>query len=512
MLRMKLRQKLMIFFIKKEPSSQTDTIEISDNESEPPEMPEIFSDGDFDDTEFGDHYIPKPNNTYALILTDIKMEDDTDPAEILGNPNVNAILPPLNDNRRDAQIFFDGDDIKLNIVPKVEPPPTVDAITPYHTDEEELEDPGYTDADIDFQVSVKREDGTYSPDVEIIEDPTAIETDEDKFVGTDDGDVIITDPDNAQVEYKPIVPYIEEAVVQLPPPPVEYNPIVPYYGQVVEFPPEVEMEEPRIRNLVLKRKIPQDKAVNIKKYITGTDIRTRDVWDAAAAAPDGGEEPRDIKPAIRRKLATVDAHTMRRMPWIDFSVILMETDAERREQVIMNILQQNLPESNDVYYIYHDQESNTFSIEVDKTADVGQDLIEEIYVIDAQLQVQDLSARERKELKHKGRLKRKELEKKYGARTVSRILSNKMTPEKKREAEKKIFQLQQELNQGEDEYFYKYNEDTEEFELGQEDAAADIARRITAAILRTDDRIESSTSRSEKRQLYKVKEALITYL
>ena len=95
---------------------------------------------------------------------------------------------------------------------------------------------------------------------------------------------------------------------------------------------------------------------------------------------------------------------------------------------------------------------------------------------------------------------------------MSRILSNKMTPEKKREAKEKIFQLQQELNQGEDEYFYKYNEDTEEFELGQEDAAADIARRITAAILRTDDRIESSTSRSEKRQLYKIKEALITYL
>ena len=100
------------------------------------------------------------------------------------------------------------------------------------------------------------------------------------------------------------------------------------------------------------------------------------------------------------------------MPWVDFSLILRETDAERREQVIMNILQQNLPESNDVYYIYHDQESNTFSIEVDETADVVQDLIEEIYVIDAQLKVQDLSARKRKELKRKRRLKREELEKK----------------------------------------------------------------------------------------------------
>ena len=100
---------------------------------------------------------------------------------------------------------------------------------------------------------------------------------------TDDRDVITTEPDNVQVEYKPIA-----------------NSIVPYYGQVVELPPEVEMEEPRTRNLVLKRKQPQDKAVNIKKFITGTDIRTRDVWEAAAAAPDGGDESRDIKPAIRK--------------------------------------------------------------------------------------------------------------------------------------------------------------------------------------------------------------------
>ena len=174
---------------------------------------------------------------------------------------------------------------------------------------------------------------------------------------------------------------------------MEYKSIVPYYNQVVELPPEVEIQEPKTRNLVLKRKLPQDNAVNIRKFLTGTDVRTRDVWDAAAAAPDGGDESRDIKPAIRKNLATVDVHTIRRLPWVDFSVILRETDAERREQVIMDILQQNLPESNDVYYIYHDQESNTFSIEVDETADVVQDLIEEIYVIDAQLQVRDLSAR-----------------------------------------------------------------------------------------------------------------------
>ena len=72
-------------------------------------MLEIFSNGDFDDTEFENHYIPKPDNTYALIPTDVKIEDGADPAEIIGNPNVNTILPPLTS-------------------------PTVAAITPYHAD------------------------------------------------------------------------------------------------------------------------------------------------------------------------------------------------------------------------------------------------------------------------------------------------------------------------------------------------------------------------------------------
>ena len=111
----------MKFFLK-----QSSLSEISDNESNPPETSEIFSDGDFDDTEFADHCIPKTDNAYALIPTDIKVEDDADMAEILANPNVNTILPPLNDDRQN--------DILLTS-------PTVGAITPYHTDEEDLEDP-----------------------------------------------------------------------------------------------------------------------------------------------------------------------------------------------------------------------------------------------------------------------------------------------------------------------------------------------------------------------------------
>ena len=88
-----------------------------------------------------------------------------------------------------------------------------------------------------------------------------------------------------------------------------------------------------------------------------------------------------------------------------------------------------------------------------------------------------------------------------------------MTPEKKRELKEQIFTLQQDLNQDQDEWFYRYNEQTEEFELKrEEDQAADIACRITAAIIRRNNRINSATSRSEKRGLYKVREALINYL
>ena len=137
------------------------------------------------------------------------------------------------------------------------------------------------------------------------------EIEENKIIIDEDGEVTITEPDNVQVEYKPIVPCYKEQVIQLPP-------------------EDTHMTDPRTKNLVLKRKHPKDEAVNIKKYIEGTDISTRNVWDVAlpmpapeskpadvgataAAAPGGdnsgdggGEEEWDIKPfAYQRRLATV---------------------------------------------------------------------------------------------------------------------------------------------------------------------------------------------------------------
>ena len=77
------------------------------------------------------------------------------------------------------------------------------AITPDQSD---------NDSDIDFKIEVKKEEIDFISSTV----PIRIEIDENKIVLTDDGDVILTEPDNMNVEYKPILPY-PEGVAQLPP-------------------------------------------------------------------------------------------------------------------------------------------------------------------------------------------------------------------------------------------------------------------------------------------------------
>ena len=92
------------------------------------EFPEIFEDGEFDDTELVQQYIPevtsnqnridldvRARTTHALVPTNRKIEHDDDPADILADPNVTTTLPP----------------IEPKIEPKIEFSPTVAAITPY---------------------------------------------------------------------------------------------------------------------------------------------------------------------------------------------------------------------------------------------------------------------------------------------------------------------------------------------------------------------------------------------
>ena len=123
--------------------------------------------------------------------------------------------------------------------------------------------------------------------------------------------------------------------------------------------------------------------------------------DEVVEIDEGDGEEEGIKPNINGdSLATVDIHTMRKMPWVEFSIVLRENDAERREQAIMELLQNNMPDNNDQYYIYHDQETNTFSVELDENAEEVQDFIEDIRVIDTKLKIGKLSVKERKRLKN----------------------------------------------------------------------------------------------------------------
>ena len=204
-------------FVKTEPGDEN-------NDPLMQEMPEIFEDGEFDDTEFVQQHIPefrsdqnrldldvRAKATYALVPTEIKVEDD-DPAEILANLNVTTILPPISDGRIYVSLP-NFDEIKPEIKPEIKeqfviPPPiniasTAMAITPDQSD---------NDSDIDFKIEVKKEEIDFISSTV----PIRIEIDENKIVLTDDGDVILTEPDNMNVEYKPILPY-PEGVAQLPP-------------------------------------------------------------------------------------------------------------------------------------------------------------------------------------------------------------------------------------------------------------------------------------------------------
>ena len=120
--------------------------------------------------------------------------------------------------------------------------PVAMAITPEQSDIE-VDD----DDDIDFKV--------WTPG-DLISAPIPAEIDENKIQVTDDGDVILTEPDNMDVEQKPFD--------------------ITFEG-VVALPPEESMEVVRTKNLVLKRKQPNNRLANIKKIKNETDVRVRDV-------------------------------------------------------------------------------------------------------------------------------------------------------------------------------------------------------------------------------------------
>ena len=224
-------------------------------------------------------------------------------------------------------------------------------------------------------------------------DLVPLEFDDNKIIMTDDRDVILLDPDNMQVEDKPIIPLSDEVVMLLP---------------------EENMTDIISTRNIVKRKQPFP-TVQINKTKNETDISVRDMpneGELVVALPPKTEEISNadiIQHPIFRRLqknknqadritrqimnkqpitintdllalmppapsgppASVDISTMRQMPWLDFATILDNTELHLREQVILDILQNNFPRNSgdDLYYIHHDPENNVFSIKIDEIAE-----------------------------------------------------------------------------------------------------------------------------------------------
>ena len=221
-----------------------------------------------------------------------------------------------------------------------------------------------------------------------------------------------------------------------------------------------------------------------------------------------------LMPPPSGPLPTVDYETMQRIPWVDFDLVLQNKDKHEREQVIFDILQANMPNlGDDLYYVYQDPETNVFSIQKDELADEIKDFVEGIQVLDAKLRLQDSSPKERNVLLRKCGLKIKELRKTYKAHTLADVLDNKLSEMEKQILEDQAVELLKELNKDEDLYYYKFNHDTQEFEILMEDTDVRINAIVFAALqIKKVIKDPPTTSNSRKRFLKKELNNLLDYL
>ena len=173
----------------------------------------------------------------------------------------------------------------------------------------------------------------------------------------------------------------------------------------------------------------------------------------------------DMKPRIKGEwdqLPTVDIATMNRFPWIDFNHMLDSTDVNRREDVIMDLLQSNTPYSDDDrYYIYHDANTNVFSIEEDPFSEGIDNLTSQILLLNAKLKVRDLSSKERSKIIKTRKLKLKELRTTFGAEKLVLSLSTKLSSEELNRLEETVITHLTEINSERDDNYYIFNDETE---------------------------------------------------
>ena len=308
------------------------------------------------------------------------------------------------------------------------------------------------------------------------------------------------------------------------------------------------------RNIVLKRKQPDLAVAQIKKTKNETDISITDIIkhsifrkmenekkstdrltrilsqgkpleirikDELLAIEDSPNllaiEPPPALPALippssSRPLATVDAETMQRMPWVDFNVVLDNTEKHNREQVIFDILQANMPNVvDDLYYIYQDPETNVFSIKTDEVADDLQDFVESIRVIDARLAIEILNKKERDYLLKAKAFKIGELRKIYKSNTLADLLENKLSQSEKNELEEEVIEKLKELNKDGDRYYFNFNEQTQEFEILLDSEVR--INPIVFAVMQTDKVIDNvNTPHTRRLELMTEKDKLLNYL
>ena len=148
----------------------------------------------------------------------------------------------------------------------------------------------------------------------------------------------------------------------------------------------------------------------------------------------------------------------------------------------------------------------------DQLADEIMDFVEGIRVLDAKLRLQNLSPKERTRLLRKRAFKIKELRKTYKARTLADVLDNKLSEMEKQILEDQAVELLKELNKDEDLYYYKFNHDTQEFEILMKDTDVRINAIVFAALQIKKVIKDKTTSNSRKRFLKKELDNLLNYL
>ena len=161
------------------------------------------------------------------------------------------------------------------------------------------------------------------------------------------------------------------------------------------------------------------------------------------------------------------------------------------------MLQNNLPVDNGQYYIYHDIDTNRFSIREDSEQEFKDKLPPEILLINAKLRVRDLYPSERCTLIKTKRMKIKELNK-LGELELVSVLSLKLSKAEKDQLEQTITDY---LGPDNDTDYHTFNGETDEFVIIQDDNQQ-LKTEIVSAVLVLDSKIDrASTSHADKRHM-----------